>query len=110
MMRPFDTVADVGAQLERTSLAWIRTALALTAVGALIGRSALRAAEPPSALALSAIVIATGLTAGVSTVRSYERRHVAMREGRSIVSPGPLLSVSATLTVASIATLGIVLT
>ena len=93
MRRPH-TIADVGAQLERTSLAWIRTALALTAVGALIGRSALRADDAALAYALAAVVIATALTAGVSAIRSYDRRHAAMHEGRSVVSPRPLLCVA----------------
>jgi uncharacterized membrane protein YidH (DUF202 family) len=109
MRRPH-TIADVGAQLERTSLAWIRTALARTAVGALICRSALRADDAALAYALAAVVIATPLTAGVSAIRSYDRRHAAMHEGRSVVSPMPLLWMAATLTLASIATLGIVLT
>ena len=109
MRRP-RTIADAGAQLERTSLAWIRTALALTALGALICRSALRADDAALAYALAAVVIATALTAGVSAIRSYDRRHAAMHEGRSVFSPMPLLCLAATLTLESIATLGIVLT
>jgi putative membrane protein len=109
-MRRQHTIADVGAQLERTSLAWIRTALALTAVAALIGRSAVHADEPALGYALAAVVAATGVTAGVSAVRSYDRRHAAMHEGAAVVSPVPLLCVAVTLTLTSIATLGIVFT
>jgi uncharacterized membrane protein YidH (DUF202 family) len=105
-----DTIADVGAQLERTSLAWTRTALGFTAVGALLGRSAIHAEQPAFAAGLAAVVISTGISAGVAAVRSYDQRHLAMHEGRAVASPVPLLCVAVTLTLASLATLGIVLT
>jgi uncharacterized membrane protein YidH (DUF202 family) len=105
-----DTVFDVGAQLERTSLAWVRTALAFTAVGALIGRFANSTAAPALANAIGALVVATGVTAGASAVRSYNRRHAGLHRGRPVASPAPLLCVALALTLASIATLGIAIT
>ncbi|MGH3096900.1 MAG: DUF202 domain-containing protein [Streptosporangiales bacterium] len=41
-MRARDTLADPGAQLERTSLAWTRTAVSAAASGALLVRAAVQ--------------------------------------------------------------------
>jgi uncharacterized membrane protein YidH (DUF202 family) len=105
-----DKIFDLGAQLERTTLAWMRTALGLTALGVLIGRFSVDAAVPPLGFGFGALVVVIGVTAAVSAVRSYDRREAAMRAGRPVVAPRPLLGVGLTLTLGTFATLGIVLT
>jgi putative membrane protein len=109
-MTPFPpTVFDLGAQLERTSLAWMRTALALAAVGALLGRSAVRVSTPAAGLAVAAAVAGTGLLFGVSAARSYGRRHAALHAGRPPTPPVPLAWLSSALTLTATAALAVVL-
>ena len=74
-------VFDVGAQLERTTLAWIRTALALTAAGGLTTRCATRTAAPPLGYSVAAVLLATGVAAGTWSMRSYERRQAELHDG-----------------------------
>jgi putative membrane protein len=95
------TIFDVGAQLERTALAWLRTALALTAAGALLARLATHAGVPALAYAVGAWLIATGVVAGVSTTRSYGRRHAALHAGARVTAPIPLHVISAAVAVAA---------
>ena len=109
-MRTRHTVFDVGAQLERTPLAWIRTALALTALGGLTARCATRTAAPPLAYSVAAVLFATGVTAGMWAIRSDERRHAELHDARPVVSAAPLRCVAVTLTLASSGALGLVLT
>ena len=100
---------DAGAQLERTSLAWVRTALALIATGALCARFGLRAGEPILGGAIAVLAITTGLVTGLSATGTYERRQADLDAARPIVAPSRLLCVSATLTLTSCAAFVLVL-
>ena len=107
-MRNRHVVFDVGAQLERTTLAWIRTALALTAAGGLTTRCATRTAAPPLGYSVAAVLLATGVAAGTWSMRSYERRQAELHDGSPVVSAVPLLCVALALTLASGGALGLV--
>lgn len=109
-MRNRHVVFDVGAQLERTTLAWIRTALALTAAGGLTTRCATRTAAPPLGYSVAAVLLATGVAAGTWSMRSYERRQAELHDGCPVVSAVPLLCVALALTLASGGALGLVVT
>jgi uncharacterized membrane protein YidH (DUF202 family) len=108
--RPPRTVFDVGAQLERTTLAWVRTALAITAAGALLARFAINTGQPLLGHAVGAALAGTGVMVGVSAARSYGRRHAELHAGRRPAAPMPLRCISAALAVAAVSALAIALT
>ncbi len=100
---------DLGAQLERTTLAWLRTALALTAAGALIARFAVHSAVPWLGYAVGAALVATGVSGGALASRCYARRHAALDLGGGPGPPPiPLPCISAALTLAAAAALAVV--
>jgi uncharacterized membrane protein YidH (DUF202 family) len=100
---------DLGAQLERTTLAWLRTALALTAAGALVARFAVISGLPLLGYAVGAALVATGIFSGALASRSYARRHARLDSGDGPGSPPlPLACVSAALGLAAAAALIIV--
>ena len=110
MTRDPGMLFDVGAQFERTTLAWTRTALALAAVGGLIARLAIRTAGASLGYAIAAVALAPGVTAALSAIGSYDRRHARLQDGEPVVSPRPLICVAVTLALASGVSLGMVLT
>ena len=110
MTQPPRTLFDAGAQLERTTLAWMRTALALTVVGALLARFATNTDLPLLGYAGGAALVATGVIAGVSAARSYGRRHAELHAEAPVAAPVPLQYVSAALAVAAVSALAIFLT
>lgn len=99
------SVLDRGAQLSRTHLSWLRTAVAAMAAAALSARPALaggRIAEglaaglPAAALAACALLVA----------RQYPARVALLASGRSVVRPSWLITI-AVLTSAGALTAGV---
>ena len=109
MKPPPRTLFDVGAQLERTTLAWVRTALAFAAVGALLARFATATDLPLLGHAVGAILVATGVAVGGLATRSYPRRHAALHAGARPATPVPLRCISAALGIATVSALTIAL-
>ena len=102
---------DLGAQLERTTLAWMRTALALTAAGALVARFAVNSGVPWLGYAVGAALVATGVSGGALASRCYPRRHARLDMGGGPgPTPIPLPCISAALAVAAAAALIVVAT
>jgi uncharacterized membrane protein YidH (DUF202 family) len=99
----------IGAQLERTALAWSRTALALTAAGALMARFGAVSELPWLGYAVGAALVATGVTGGVLASRHYPRRHAGLDTGAGPGSPPmPLMWISAALAAAAASALIVV--
>ena len=100
---------DLGAQLERTTLAWLRTALALTAAGALIARFAVISGLPVLGYAVGAALVATGVSGGALASRCYPRRHARLDAGGGPGAPPiPLQCISAAVAVAAASALIVV--
>ena len=100
---------DLGAQLERTTLAWLRTALALTAAGALIARFAVISGVPWLGYAVGAALVATGVSGGALASRCYPRRHAGLDAGGGPGPPPiPLQCISAAVAVAAASALIVV--
>lgn len=102
-----DRVHDVGLQLERTTLAWDRTALAFLANGLLITRLADEATWVRglgfAAVALAAVPLLAGRG-------RYLRRDLALREGRSTRSTRGMAAVGLTAIAVSLLALTAALT
>ena len=100
---------DLGAQLERTTLAWLRTALALTAAGALIARFGAVSGLPWLGYAVGAALVATGVGGGAFASRCYPRRHADLDAGAGPGPPPiPLMCISAAVAVAAASALIVV--
>ena len=100
---------DLGAQLERTTLAWLRTALALTAAGALILRFAVNSGVPWLGYAAGASLVATGVSGGALASRCYLRRKARLDMGGGPGAPPiPLAFISAAVAVAAASALIVV--
>jgi putative membrane protein len=93
--RPPRTLFDTGAQLERTTLAWVRTALGFAAAGAVVARFAETTSRPLLLHAAGAALVATGVAVGGLATRSYPRRHAVLHAGAPPAPPLPLRYVSA---------------
>lgn len=76
-MSAHPTLFDLGLQLERTELAWRRTALCLVVVGAVSARLLLDASIVAAVLAGTAGGLG-GLTLWVTSRRAYRRRRAAL--------------------------------
>lgn len=104
MTSPRRSLFDLGAQLERTALAWLRTALALTVAGALVVRFAMLSGVPWLGYAVGAALVATGVSAGALASGRYARRHARLDMGGGPGPPPiPLPCIWAALTVAAAA-------
>jgi uncharacterized membrane protein YidH (DUF202 family) len=103
MTQPPRTLFDSGAQLERTTLAWVRTALALTAIGALLIRVGTNSGLSLLGQVAGALLVAAGVVGGVSATRSYDRRRGRLHAGRPIAVPMLLRCVSAAVGLAAVA-------
>ena len=88
-----------GLPIERTALAWVRSAVAVAAVGALMARDGAQAGHAAVALAAGAVLGALALTVRIAGRRSYagrrdgtppsdaeQRRALALIAGASVVS------------------------
>ena len=102
-----DRVHDLGLQLERTTLAWDRTALAFLANGLLITRLADEATWVRGLAFAVVALAAVPLLAGRSR---YLRRDRALREGRSARSAGGMAAVGLAAIAVSVLALTAVLT
>ena len=92
------SVADVGLQNERTSLAWFRTSLSFAGVGALLIRVSAGLSRPlPAALAAAALAL-SGVTLLTSATR-YGRADAGIRLGGPVPSPTRLLGALAAIAI-----------
>jgi uncharacterized membrane protein YidH (DUF202 family) len=73
---------DPGLQLERTHLAWTRTALALGVNAALIVKLGASTAAPPAAYALGGVLAVLAVAAFAWGEASYGHRRRALLAGR----------------------------
>jgi uncharacterized membrane protein YidH (DUF202 family) len=101
-----ERVADLASQLERTAMAWQRTALALAVTGALLLRFA--ATEHVLLWPAAGVVLLLAVGVWVAAARAYER-HRGRRAGRLLldrrVGLGALVVVIALSTVSCYAVL-----
>ena len=86
---------DDGLQNERTTLAWVRTALSLLATGALVAK---QAGETVAAIALLALTV----VAAVVMILESERRH--QWRGHALLAGDPVVAMHHLLVTAAIAT------
>ena len=94
MTSPFDP----GLQVERTSLSWMRTALALAVAGAVLMRITLvHIGLPAVSLGLAGIALAL-VAAGVASSR-YRRAVSALHETGELSTDGRVLALSSASTV-----------
>lgn len=101
MTHPPRTLFDVGAQLERTTLAWVRTALGFAAAGAVVARFADTTNLPLLGHAVGAALVATGVAVGGLATRSYPRRHAELHAGARPAPPVPLRYITVALALAT---------
>jgi len=88
------SVADVGLQNERTSLAWFRTSLSFAGVGALLIRVSVGLSRPvPAALGAAALALSGGTL--LTSATRYRRADAGIRLRRPVPSPTRLLGASA---------------
>lgn len=78
---PQDRVWDRGLQLERTSLAWTRSALAMLAAGALVVRLLATRDQPAVALSCAAVLVVMAAAVLLLAARRYRHADAALREG-----------------------------
>lgn len=99
---------DVGLQPERTSLAWVRTGLALVVVSLLLGRLATGSGVAALAVSFAGLVLAA--TSVALAARGHDRRTAALHGGRYTVAPeSALLLVCGTVVLAGAAVVLVVL-
>lgn len=92
---------DPGLQNERTTLAWVRSALSFAAVGTLVAKQAGGAATF-GVLMVLALLTATLMAA--TAERRHHGREGALRSSRSVAAPLPILGTTvATVAVAALA-------
>lgn len=91
---------DPGLQNERTTLAWVRSALSFVAVGTLVAKQAGGAAT------FGVLMVLTLLTAtlmAATAEQRHRRREGALRAAGAVAAPVPVLgTVVATLAVAAV--------
>jgi uncharacterized membrane protein YidH (DUF202 family) len=86
---------DDGLQNERTTLAWVRTALALLATGALVAR------QTGEIVASIALLVLTVVTSVVMILESERRHH---SRGHALLAGDPVVAMHHLLVTAAIAT------
>ncbi len=86
---------DDGLQNERTTLAWVRTALSLLATGALVAR------QTSVTVAAVALLVLTVVTAVVMILESERRHHW---RGHALLAGDPVVALHHLLVTAAIAT------
>ena len=99
-------MVDVGLQTERTSIAWQRTALTLTAFAALMLHAAnsQRLGQAPGAIG-----IAVALWLLLATERRYSVSVRAVRDGFSPVAPRMILALTVSVVGLAVAAFGVLL-
>ncbi|UTI66869.1 DUF202 domain-containing protein [Paraconexibacter antarcticus] len=106
----FDRHGDTGAQHERTSLAWARTAIAFLAIGGLLLRAARHMVVPTVGylLGLGLLMAAAVLLFGQH--EDYEEREGSLRSDAAIARPASLRKLAAITFAATVSALvGVVL-
>lgn len=88
-------VLGAGVQLERTRLAWSRTALGFAIVGALAFRRGIESHTSVLASIVGGLLILGTLGANAYGVWAYGRRAAELRSGRPIVRTAALRATSA---------------
>ena len=101
-----EQVARVGLQAERTSIAWQRTALTLTAFSVLMRHAAnsQRLGQVPGAIG-----VAVALWLLLVTERRYSTSIRRVRDGRSPVAPGMILALTLAVVGLAVAAFGVLL-
>jgi len=101
-LEPPDRLLDPGLQLERTALAWRRTALALV-VGSVVAARILPEIGGPWTLLPASIGIAVALVLLVVTHRRYHRNQVRLvgSESHPVLDGGGLQAIAATFVLCS---------
>jgi len=101
-----EPVGDVGLQTERTSIAWQRTALTLTAFSALVLHAAnsQRLGQAPGAVG-----IAVALWLLLAAERRYSVSVRRVQEGLSPVAPRMILALTVAVVALAVAAFGVLL-
>jgi uncharacterized membrane protein YidH (DUF202 family) len=99
---------DRGLQLERTDLAWRRTALGFFVNAALVARFARHIQPGAVAYAIAGALALTGVGALAHARRLYATRAADLRAGRPAARPGSLRALWLATTLAALASLALV--
>lgn len=96
---------DEGLPNERTTLAWVRTALSLLGTGALVAK---QSGETITSIAILALTLGTTVAMIVESERRHHRRGHALLEGDPVVAMHHLLITASLVTALSAAGLATV--
>ncbi|MEA2126410.1 MAG: hypothetical protein QOI80_3192 [Solirubrobacteraceae bacterium] len=107
---PGGRLFDPGLQLERTHLAWSRTALAFLADAAFMARASARVHPAWLGIAVAVTLAMTGAGAWWHGRRSYAVRSEGLRRGLSPVRPRALRATAIVTTVVAVAAAALAVT
>lgn len=105
MSDPLEQPWDEGHPNERTTLAWVRTALSLLGTGALVAK---QSGEALPAMAILTLTLATTVVMILESERRHHRRGHALLQGDPVVAMHHLLITAGIVTALSAAGLATV--
>lgn len=99
-----ERVLDAGLQAERTAMAWQRTGLAMTVLGALLWHAG---GKGPGSLLPGVLALVAALWLLAAAPRRYRSTVRRVRAGRSPVAPGALRALAGAVVLLGVAAVGL---